>query len=61
MGIMGDRLPKLDSHIIDYFLYVAEKMENQLDDESYASVKRLFDKDVFMYEKFLKNSPNTES
>ena len=58
---MGERLPKLDSHIIDYFLYVAEKMENQLDDESYASVKRLFDKDVFMYEKFLTNSPDTES
>ena len=36
-------------------------MENQLDDESYASVKRLFDKDVFMYEKFLKTSPDTES
>ena len=47
---MEDRLPKLDSHIIDYFLFVAEKMEDQLDDETYASVKRIFDKDVFMYE-----------
>ena len=49
---MEDRLPKLDCHVIDYFLFVAQKMEDQLDDETYASVKRIFDKDVFMFENF---------
>ena len=45
---MENRLPKLDSHVIDYFLSVAEHMENQLDDQTYASVKRIFSKDVLM-------------
>ena len=50
---MGERLPKFDSHVIDYFLFLADKMENQLDDETYASVKRIFDKDVFMFEDWM--------
>ena len=49
---MSERLPKLDSHIIDHFLHMAENMEEHLDDETYASVKRIFSKDVFMYENF---------
>jgi len=48
--IMSDRLPKIDSHVISYFLNMADSMEKQLDDETYASVKRIFSKDVFMYE-----------
>lgn len=47
---MKKSLPKLDSHIIDYFLYMAEHMEEQLDDQTYASVKRIFNKDVLMVE-----------
>ena len=53
LSFMGDRLPKFDSHVIDYFLFLADKMENQLDDETYASVKRIFDKDVFMFEDWM--------
>ena len=49
---MEERLPKLDCHVIDYFLSMAQKMEEELDDETYASVKRIFDKDVFMFENF---------
>ena len=45
---MEKSLPKLDSHVIDYFLSVAENMENQLDEQTYASVKRIFSKDVLM-------------
>ena len=45
---MKKSLPKLDSHIIDYFLYMAEHMEEHLDDQTYASVKRIFNKDVLM-------------
>ena len=51
---MSSRLPKFDSHVIDYFLTLADKMEAQLDDETYATVKRIFDKDVFMFEEELK-------
>jgi hypothetical protein len=29
-------------------------MEDHLDDETYASVKRIFSKDVFMYENYQK-------
>ena len=47
---MGERLPKLDTHVIDYFLEMAQKMEQELDDETYASVKDLFSKDVSDYE-----------
>ena len=47
---MSERLPKFDSHVIDYFLNMADSMEKHLDDETYASVKRIFSKDVFMYE-----------
>ncbi len=47
---MSDRLPKFESHVIDYFLNMASNMEKHLDDETYASVKRIFSKDVFMYE-----------
>lgn len=32
----------VDSHIIDYFLSIAEKMEAQLDKEAYAYVKNIF-------------------
>jgi len=52
--IMSDRLPKIDSHVIGYFLNMADGMEKQLDDETYASVKRIFSKDVFMYEAYQK-------
>ena len=48
--IMEKSLPKLDSHIIDYFLNMAEHMEEQLDDQTYSSVKRIFSKDVLMVE-----------
>ena len=51
---MSDRLPKIDSHVIGYFLNMADSMEKQLDDETYASVKRIFSKDVFMYEVYQK-------
>ena len=49
---MVERLPKFDTHVIDYFLNLAENMEERLDDETYASVKRIFSKDVFMYENY---------
>ncbi len=32
----------VDSHIIDYFLSIAEKMESQLDEEAFAYVKNIF-------------------
>jgi len=51
---MSERLPKFDSHIIGYFLNMAVSMEKHLDDETYASVKRIFSKDVFMYEEYQK-------
>lgn len=51
---MPERLPKFDTHVIDYFLNLAETMEARLDDETYASVKRIFSKDVFMYEQYQK-------
>ena len=47
---MKNSFPKLDSHVIDYFLSLAEHMENQLDDQTYASVKRIFGKNVLMLE-----------
>jgi hypothetical protein len=47
---MSERLPKLDSHVINFFLNMAEKMEEELDDETYASVKGIFDRDVSLIE-----------
>ena len=47
---MERSIPKLDSHIIDYFLHVAARMEEQIDDQTYASVKRIFNKDILMTE-----------
>ena len=47
---MERSLPKLDSHIIDYFLHIAARMEEQIDDQTYASVKRIFSKDILMTE-----------
>ena len=47
---MEKSMPKLDSHIIDYFLNMAEHMEEQLDEQTYASVKRIFNKDILMVE-----------
>ena len=43
-------MPKFDSHIIDYFLNMAEHMEEQLDEQTYASIKRIFNKDILMIE-----------
>ena len=57
---MSERLPKLDTHVIDYFLNMAQSMEEHLDDETYASVKRIFSKDVFMYEDYQKAWSNIE-
>jgi len=53
---MSDRLPKLDSHVIDFFLDMAQKMEEELDDETYASVKDIFAKDVSVFEESKKIS-----
>lgn len=50
--IVRRSLPKLDSHVIDYFLSMAEHMESKLDDQTYASVKRIFSKDILMLEEF---------
>ena len=61
---MGTSLEKLDCHVIDYYLYMAEHMENQLDEQTYASVKRIFSKDVFMIDEFeddrFQNTPKLE-
>ena len=53
---MSERLPKLDSHIIDFFLDMASKMEEELDDETYASVKGMFGRDVSTFEESKKLS-----
>ena len=45
---MDRSIPKLDSHVIDYFLQIAARMEEQIDEQTYASVKRIFSKDVLM-------------
>lgn len=47
---MSDRLPKLDSHVIDFFLDMAQKYEEELDDETYATVKDIFAKDLEPFE-----------
>ena len=47
---MDERLPKLDTHVIDYFLEMAQKMEEELDNETYAAVKDIFSKDVSEFE-----------
>ena len=47
---MDRSIPKLDSHIVDYFLHIASRMEEQIDDQTYASVKRIFSKDILMTE-----------
>ena len=53
---MSDRLPKLDSHVIDFFLDMAQKYEEELDDETYATVKDIFAKDLEPFEKSKKLS-----
>ena len=45
---MEKSMPKLDSHVIDYFLNMAEHMEEHLDDQTYASVKKIFNREVLM-------------
>ena len=61
---MERSIPKLDSHIIDYFLHTAARMEEQIDDQTYASVKRIFSKDILMTEEVedseIFNSQKTE-
>ena len=47
---MNGSIPKLDSHVVDYFLHIAARMEEQIDDQTYASVKRIFSKDILMTE-----------
>ncbi len=47
---MEKSMPKLDSHVIDYFLNMAEHMEVHLDDQTYASVKKIFNREVLMIE-----------
>ena len=47
---MGERLPKFDSHVIDFFLDMAQKYEEELDEETYATIKDIFSKDVSPYE-----------
>lgn len=47
-NFMEKSMPKLDSHVIDYFLNMAEHMEEHLDDQTYASVKKIFNREVLM-------------
>ena len=47
-NFMEKSMPKLDSHVIDYFLNVAEHKEEHLVDQTYASVKKIFNREVLM-------------
>jgi len=49
-NFMEKSMPKLDSHVIDYFLNMAEHMEEHLDDQTYVSVKKIFNREVLMIE-----------
>lgn len=52
-----------DSHIIDYFLSIAEKMEARLDKEAYAYVKSIFSEETSLenFENLPMGEENIES